>query len=188
MNGTGPTTTEPGKLIESGKIPTNARQKETYQRMIERVKAYHSKLNVAEYKSESKVDLYVCYICFNIFMQQEVLRSHYIQVSQITEHITVSARSQCINSLASELRFISRARYIIMLQFAQQSNRRKPPHKITNQSCKMLTVMQKSIEVKLLRKLWIAQMIRSKLSMSIQTMLRNRLRIQPNRIGRRPSH
>lgn len=72
-----------GKLIETGKTPTNARQKETYQKMIERVQEYHSKLNVSEYKGKGKVDLFVCCICFNIFMQHESLRSHYMKVSYI---------------------------------------------------------------------------------------------------------
>lgn len=70
-----------GNLIETGKTPTNARQKETYEKMIARVQEYHSKLNVSEYKGKGKVDLFVCCICFNIFMQHEMLRSHYMKVS-----------------------------------------------------------------------------------------------------------
>lgn len=81
VNGSCSNAIDTGKLIETGKTPTNARQKETYQKMIERVQEYHSKLDVSEYKGQGKVDLFVCCICFNIFLQHEMLRSHYMKVS-----------------------------------------------------------------------------------------------------------
>lgn len=70
-------------FIETGKRPTNPRQKETYQKMIERVKEYHSKLDLLEHKDRKRVDLFVCYICFDVFLQHELLRSHYITVGHL---------------------------------------------------------------------------------------------------------
>lgn len=81
VNGNGRREIDFSKLTETGRIPTNARQKETYQKMIERVKEYHSNLDVAQYQGKERVDLFACYICFDIFMQPELLRSHYIEVS-----------------------------------------------------------------------------------------------------------
>lgn len=82
-NGGPHSTTIDAMLRETGKIPANPRQKETYQKMIGRVKEYHSKLNLLEYKGKGNVDLFVCYICFEIFLQHELLRSHYMKVSQL---------------------------------------------------------------------------------------------------------
>lgn len=60
--------------------PVSSRHQETYHRMIERVKDYHSKLDVAKHKGKGKVDLFVCSICFGIFPEQEALRNHFIKV------------------------------------------------------------------------------------------------------------
>lgn len=49
--------------------------------MIERVKEYHRKLDLSQHKGKGKVDLLVCCICFDIFSQQETLRTHFIKVS-----------------------------------------------------------------------------------------------------------
>lgn len=59
----------------------NVKKQETHQKMIERVKEYHGKLDLSQYKGEGKVDLFVCCICFEVFPKQELLRNHFITVS-----------------------------------------------------------------------------------------------------------
>lgn len=68
-------------VIEAATSSKNARQQETYHKMIERVKEYHSKLDISQHSGKGKVNLFVCCICFNIFSEQNLLRDHFIKVS-----------------------------------------------------------------------------------------------------------
>lgn len=75
-----PSTAAEPMVIGAATNSINPRQQETYHRMIERVKEYHSKLDVSKHKGKGKVDFYVCSICFVIFPEQDTLRNHFIQV------------------------------------------------------------------------------------------------------------
>lgn len=57
-------------------------QREVYHKMIERVKEYHSKLDLPQLNVKGKVDFFVCCLCFEIFSKQEQLRLHFIKVCQ----------------------------------------------------------------------------------------------------------
>lgn len=59
---------------------TNVRQQETHHKMIEHVKEYHSKLDLSQHKGKGKVDLFVCCICFKIFSEPDLLRTHFMKV------------------------------------------------------------------------------------------------------------
>lgn len=68
-------------VIGTAASSTNVRQQETYHKMIERVKEYHSKLDVSQHSGKGKVNLFCCCICFAIFSEQNLLQSHFIEVS-----------------------------------------------------------------------------------------------------------
>lgn len=48
--------------------------------MIERIKDFHSKLDVSNYRGQEKVHLLVCSICFGVYTEPDVLREHFIKV------------------------------------------------------------------------------------------------------------
>lgn len=62
----------------------NARQQEIHHKMIERIKDFHSKLNVSNYRGQEKVHLLVCSICFGVYTEPDVLREHFIKVSTLS--------------------------------------------------------------------------------------------------------
>lgn len=57
-------------------------QREVYHKMIDRVKEYHSKLDLPQLNVKGKVDFFVCCLCFEIFSKKEQLRLHFIKVCQ----------------------------------------------------------------------------------------------------------
>lgn len=72
--------TEP-MVIGSVVNTANARQQEIHHKMIERIKDFHSKLNVSSYRGQEKVHLLVCSICFEVYTEPSVLRDHFMKVN-----------------------------------------------------------------------------------------------------------
>lgn len=96
------TATEP-MVIGAVTNSINPRQHETYHRMIERVKDYHSKLGASKHRDKGKVDFYVCSICFVIFPEQDALRNHFIQVC-LYKYIY---KYMCVRSIEFNFLFVS---------------------------------------------------------------------------------
>lgn len=53
-----------------------------YDQMIARIKEFQSKLDMTEFKGKH-TEMFVCSICYEIFMATDLLRDHYMKVSCI---------------------------------------------------------------------------------------------------------
>lgn len=73
---------EPMVIGGAATTSTNTRHQEMRHKMIERIKEYHSKLDMGNHEGKGKLDLYVCSICFDIHTHQDLLRDHYIKVGK----------------------------------------------------------------------------------------------------------
>lgn len=82
--------TEP-MVIGSVANTANARQQEIHHKMIERIKDFHSKLDITKYGDQEKIHMLVCSICFAVYTEPDVLKEHFIKVVNLSLHISANA-------------------------------------------------------------------------------------------------
>lgn len=68
-------------MIGSVANTANARQQEIHHKMIERIKDFHSKLDITRYGDQEKIHMLVCSICFAVYTEPDVLKEHFIKVN-----------------------------------------------------------------------------------------------------------
>lgn len=65
----------------STQITQNTSKPLNFEQMLCRIKEFHSKLDMEEMKGKS-VEMFVCNICYEIHARKDLLREHYMTVSE----------------------------------------------------------------------------------------------------------
>lgn len=68
-------------LTASAHITHITSKPENFEQMLTRIKEFHSKLDMDELKGKS-IEMFVCNICYEVYARSELLRDHYMTVSE----------------------------------------------------------------------------------------------------------